>query len=180
MSLQQTTPVPNLLFDFFLPDLKEVELKVLLVVIRKTLGWVEKKNNRQRKQIERISVAVLSMNSGCSRRAISGAIQSLIDKKLLIVYDSRGNKISDPDVRKGKFTLYFQPVLKYGEINQIRKNVLNAKAESSLDSKQILPNTNKETELKKDKENTSHNSTSIHSSNPHHIINHINRIKYYE
>ena len=54
MMLNQTTPVPNILFDALLPTLTESELKVLLVIIRQTYGWFDFKT-KKRKQRDWIS-----------------------------------------------------------------------------------------------------------------------------
>ena len=45
---QGSTAVPNILFDFYLSNLKETELKVLLTIIRQTLGWVDYKTKKRK------------------------------------------------------------------------------------------------------------------------------------
>lgn len=180
MSLCQTTPVPNGLFDQHLATLKEVELKVLLVIIRKTLGWVEVKNPRQRKQLERISIVCFEMNTGCSRRGISNAIQTLVERKLIYVFDQSGNKLDNPEERKGKFTLYFQPVIKTGEnSNNLRQNLPIHRANYALHPGQNLLNTIKERNTKKGKETIFPLEREQYSANQYHITNHLTSYKSY-
>lgn len=103
-----TTPVPNILFDVHLNALHLAELKVLLVIIRQTLGWKDRRALLGRKEIDWISNVQLQSKTGSSRRAISTAIESLVSKKLIEVFDDRGNLLNDPEKRKGKLRLYFK------------------------------------------------------------------------
>ena len=111
-SMQQTTPVPNILFDVFLKNLKGAELKVLLVVIRQTLGWRDPLDSQRRKQKDWISGSQLRLRTGCSRKAISSAIESLVKQELIEVSDGY-KALHDAKHRKGKTRLYFRlfPVL---------------------------------------------------------------------
>jgi len=70
-----TTDLPNDLVDHWLPLLKEGELKVLLVIIRKTFGW--------HKQRDRLSLSQLEKITGLSRRSIIDSVNSLIQKGLI-------------------------------------------------------------------------------------------------
>ncbi len=164
MSLEYTTPVPNRVFDFDLAKLKEVELKVLMVVIRKTHGWVEQKNHRQRRQIQRITINTFELLTGSSRRSISGAIQSLIQKELIVVYDYNGKVLKEADDRKGKYHLYFKPNIPPVENHIPRQNLLLPYEKFSQQPKQNLLNTIKENMAKKNE-----NINSYHIS--HHIKN---------
>lgn len=83
MSISNTTPIPNFVLDVSLPTLKPVELKVLLVILRQTHGW--------QKQADWISMRQFCQKTGCSRRAISTAIQSLEDKQWIQV-ENRSRK----------------------------------------------------------------------------------------
>ncbi|TAH40831.1 MAG: hypothetical protein EYC69_10030 [Bacteroidetes bacterium] len=102
-----TTPVPNKLFDLFLNELQGAELKVLLVIIRQTLGWQDRRSVHGRKTKDWISTSQLILKSGCSRRAISAAIDALTKKKLIQVFDKSENVLVSGDSRKGKQQLYF-------------------------------------------------------------------------
>ncbi len=69
------TQTPNDLFDHWLPHLGEVELKVLLLIMRKTFGW--------HKTRDKISISQLENLSGSCRKNIIIAVNSLIQKGLI-------------------------------------------------------------------------------------------------
>ena len=69
------TQTPNDLFDNWLPKLKEIELKVLLVIMRKTFGW--------HKSRDQISLSQLEKFTGSDRKNILLAIDGLIEKGLV-------------------------------------------------------------------------------------------------
>ena len=54
MNYTNITYVPNYIFDSFLPVLTLAELKVYLIIVRQTNGWVNKATGT-RKQSDRIS-----------------------------------------------------------------------------------------------------------------------------
>ena len=108
MQHAKTTPVPNVLFDVHLKELKSAELKVLLVIIRQTLGWRDRQAVLGRKEMDWISGGQLQSKTGSSRHAISSAIESLVSMKLIEVLDDAGNLLSDPAMRKGKQRLFFR------------------------------------------------------------------------
>lgn len=103
-----TTPVPNALFDIYLKELKSAELKVLLVIIRQTLGWSDRRSVRGRKERDWISNGQLKNKTGCSRRAISSATETLVQKQLIEVTDDWGNPLTNPSKRKGKLRLFYR------------------------------------------------------------------------
>lgn len=102
-----TTAVPNAVFDEFLPELKLAELKILLVIIRQTLGWADKQNNSGRKSQDWISSSQMREKTGCSERAITSAIESLTRKNLISVFGQYGSLLDSPKQRKGKTKLFF-------------------------------------------------------------------------
>ncbi len=86
-TLQGTTPVPNVLFDTFLPRLSDTELRVLLVVNRATLGW---KQGTGRKESDWLSHRQLQARTGRAGASVSHAIEALVRRGLLLVQDARG------------------------------------------------------------------------------------------
>ena len=70
------TQTPNDLIDHWLPHLGHAELKVLLVIIRKTFGW--------HKQRDRISLTQLQTITGLERTHITKAVKGLVEKDLII------------------------------------------------------------------------------------------------
>lgn len=103
-----TTPVPNLLFDNYLKELKSIELKVLLVVIRQTLGWADKRGMFGRKETDWISGSQLKQKTGGSKRAITSASDILVRKNLIEILDEKGNILNNPENRQGKTRLYYR------------------------------------------------------------------------
>jgi len=100
------TQVPNYLFDQFLPILSEAELKVYLVILRQTVGWVIT-GTKKRKQRDRITNAQFQKKTGLSKRCISNTIQRLLLRKLIEVTSFCGKSLFFPKDRRGKSYLYF-------------------------------------------------------------------------
>ena len=70
------TQTPNDLFDHWLPLLKESELKVLLVIMRKTFGW--------HKVRDRISISQLARLTGLTEETVVIATKSLQKKGVIL------------------------------------------------------------------------------------------------
>lgn len=104
-----TTPVPNAVFDAHLKLLKLAELKVLLIIIRHTLGWQDKRTKSERKELDWISNSQLVLKTGCSPRAINEAIQMLVQKKLIEVLSYAGEILDTPEKRRGQQKLFYRP-----------------------------------------------------------------------
>ena len=73
----KTTQTPNSLFDIHLKTLSNSELKVLLVIIRKTIGIADVKNRGNRLERAWISQKLFHICTSLSGRAISTAIESV-------------------------------------------------------------------------------------------------------
>jgi hypothetical protein len=119
MSLHRTTPVPNVLLDILMYDLTPGELKVLLVVVRQTYGFVQHPYTSKRKTHAWIAVEVFKRKGGLSHSTISIAIKGLIEKKLIRVTDSKGRLLNDSKKRAKAHKLIFYPMI------QICKSVDN-------------------------------------------------------
>lgn len=112
MGIVQSTPIPNHLLDGCLPVLKPAELKVLLVVLRQTCGWHKKE--------DWISTRQLIAKTGCSRRAVSAAIGSLVTQGLICVLDEHHACMNSVDDRRGKGKLFFRPTVSPAQKKQPR------------------------------------------------------------
>lgn len=104
----KTTPVPNVMLDRYLKELKLAELKVLLIIIRQTLGWEDKRTKSERKELDWISNNQLVLKTGSSHRAINDAISSLIQKNLIVVLSESGNFLDTSDKRRGQAKLFYR------------------------------------------------------------------------
>jgi phage replication O-like protein O len=84
MNHRNTTAVPNHILDDALSLLKEVELKVLLVIVRQTIGW--------NKDHDWIATSQLCIKTGACRKAVLVAIKNL-QKYNLITTNSQEGRI---------------------------------------------------------------------------------------
>lgn len=87
------TQVPDQLFDELLPTLSESELKVLLYVVRHTLGWRKDEDSISVSQlaggITRRDGTVLDRGTGLSRTSIRKATAALVGRGILTVRQVR-------------------------------------------------------------------------------------------
>ncbi len=105
MNYSNTTQVPNLLLDHYLPLLTYGELKIVLVIIRQTFGWIDQRT-RKRKARDRISQSQFVVKTGLSKRIVSSALSSLITKNIVVATDARGNLLNAPK-RKGRTHIFY-------------------------------------------------------------------------
>ena len=103
--MKNSTQVPNILFDQYLPHLSPSELKILLIIIRQTNGWINKKTGR-RKVRDRITMRQFIKKTGLSRKSASVAINKLQQRRLITVTDARGSSMSTRQ-RKGRLYLFY-------------------------------------------------------------------------
>ena len=121
MTSKYFTKVPNEVFDKLLPSLTMAELKILLIIIRQTNGWLDKKTQR-RKTRDRINHSQFIKKTGLSRRIVIATIQKLVDNKYIKVTDDKGQLLHCPTQRKGKRRLYYEVLFqKECKIDKLRK-----------------------------------------------------------
>ena len=102
----QVTFVPNEIFDQYLPYLNQAQIKVLLVILRQTIGWIDKKTG-QRKRKDWITNSFFQRKSGLSRKSISYAIQELVDKELIVALNTRNKELRTAKDRRGQKRIYY-------------------------------------------------------------------------
>lgn len=97
-----TVPIPNRLFDEVLPTLKDTEPRVLLVVLRQTIGFREgsPSGGWRYKQRDWISYSQMVKKTGRGSEAVSKAIAALVARGLIIVEDCSGNLLETPEKRR--------------------------------------------------------------------------------
>lgn len=78
----QYTQVPNELLDIYMRDMGEAELRVVLVAVRKTLGY--------HKQHDAISLTQFEKYTGMSRRSVINGIEQAVKRGLLKEVDADG------------------------------------------------------------------------------------------
>ena len=109
--MKETTMVPNIVFDKLIAEITPSELQVLLIIIRQTNGWVDKRTGK-RKTRDRITQRYFMRKTGLTRKTVSRAFQGLIYKRYIRITDYEGNCLSDPALRKGRAYMYFQVTLR--------------------------------------------------------------------
>lgn len=160
--IPNTTPTPNWLYNGEMKKMSDTELRVVLIITRATLGWVENKQTGQRKQEDWISQRLFMERSGKSNRSISTAIESCLKNKWIETYDSYGNKLDTPEMRSGKKVIYqlgniFTNKLKTSEkTSQVRKTsevISKSSEDSSQEPVKIVHSTKETIKETREKEN---------------------------
>ncbi len=105
---KRTTQTPNKLFDHLLKELTETELKVLLTIIRKTVGQRHPYNHNQRIQRAWLSQRLFCLCTGKSGRAVSTAIDTLSRKRYIKITDEDHNVLDTKSKRRGASRLYYE------------------------------------------------------------------------
>lgn len=122
MKIKNVTFVPNEIFDIYLSKLSLSELKVLLVIIRQTMGW---SNGKKCHAIDWISVSFFQRKTNLCRKSISMAIDGLQVKNLIYVFNGNGTLMVNAIDRRRCRRLYFTyaPFYKSMKIHQTVKNM---------------------------------------------------------
>lgn len=107
MYYRKSTQVPNKLFDIHLKTLSVKELKVLLIVIRQTLGWIDSKGNRKKR--DWMSQRFFANKTGLSPKSVSQGIEMLVSKGLIIATSEDGRELWRPNDRKGQGKVFYGP-----------------------------------------------------------------------
>jgi len=111
------TQVPNVLFDEWLTRLSDVELRVLMVVIRQTFGWVDAPTGR-RKTEDWLSQSYIMEKTGRGRARISVAIKRLVDElHLLEAVNSKGKHLDAPDRKSNFGKIFYRSTLRVPELS---------------------------------------------------------------
>lgn len=106
MLTPNTTQTPNNLFDQEMKKMSESELKIVLTIIRATLGWIQDSKTGMRKQEDWITISQLIDKTGLSNTSISEAINSCVKNNWIEVRDKNGNILDTPQKRTGQRIFY--------------------------------------------------------------------------
>ncbi len=104
--IPNTTQIPNNLFNGEMHKMKDTELRIVLIVARKTLGWLENIETGMRKEEDWISRSQLIKFTGKTGRAISTAIDSCVKKNWIEARSKDGELLNTPQKRLGKKIFY--------------------------------------------------------------------------
>jgi len=103
----KSTPVPNALLDEVMPKLRDTELRVVLVIVRQTLGWVDRETGKRRIS-DWISQGQLKKKTGRASEAISRSIDVLVRSRVIEVCDYLGRPLMSASARrKARHRVYY-------------------------------------------------------------------------
>ena len=117
VSLPNNTPVPNEIINGWMWKLRGSELKILLLITRKTLGWIEDPETGMRKEEDWLSWRQIKQKTGLGSRILSCGIDNLCAKyKLIQIRSSEGNILDTKEKRliagRRRLRLYYRLNLK--------------------------------------------------------------------
>ncbi len=104
--MKNVTPIPNTLFDKYLCQLKPSETVVLLVIMRQTLGWIDRDGGRKKR--DWITNTQFQYRTSLSDKTISSAIDKLVKRHLIKVTDFYGNVLETSSQRRGKLRIFYE------------------------------------------------------------------------
>jgi len=129
---KNTTQISNDLLDNQLRTLTGSELKIALVILRQTIGFIDPNDKKKRKSRDWISQRFFMNKTGLSGRSVSSAIASLISKNLIIVTNTKGSKLHHIKQRRGTPRLYYASTLVLVNRQQTTSDVLDKKEVKKL------------------------------------------------
>ena len=106
------TAIPNALIDEVMPTLKDTEWRLLCVIARQTIGWVD--GNGKRKQRDWMSQSQLIAKTGRNSAALSAALDVLVRESLIECQAENGELLNTPQQRRNhRGRVYFSLVLEW-------------------------------------------------------------------
>jgi hypothetical protein len=108
-----STPFPNVLIEQVMPKLRDTEWRVLVVIVRATLGWIDQPLG-QRKRRAWITNGELRRRTGRASSAVSLAVSNLVRSRLIEVTDAAGTFLPTASVRRrcrGRLYFNLHPVV---------------------------------------------------------------------
>ena len=103
--ISNTTPTPNWLYNGEMKKMTGTELKVVLLITRKTLGWFDPMTLKRKEQ-DYIGQKQFIEFTGQSNRAIATAIQVCVKVGWIIARDRNGNLCNTPEKRRRRKIWY--------------------------------------------------------------------------
>lgn len=130
----RTTPFPDLLLDKLMPRLRDVEWRVLCVIVRQTLGWM---SGGVPKRSDWLSHTQLRRRTGRSSSALSPAIEFLSRNRLIEVEDDAGRQLRrayDRRKHRGRLLFRLHPRLFVHQQKRIRLKRRIHKSETTINT----------------------------------------------
>lgn len=92
--------MPNVLLDQVMPTLRDTELRILLVVVRQTLGWQDGSDPSMRKEKDWLTQSQLMRRTGRASGAVARAVDALVQSGIISVLDRFGAPLRTPAERR--------------------------------------------------------------------------------
>jgi len=139
-NIPNSTQIPNKIINGWLPKLTESELKVLIIVARQTLGWIEDKETGMRKREDWMTQKQLMKKTGLSQWGVTAAIKGLVKKDLIEVRDKEKIILETAEKRrqagrKHKKIFYRLKVSYQGKQGRLPRKTRKNATKKSLDNK---------------------------------------------
>ena len=125
--IPNTTPTPNWLYNGEMKKMTDTELRVVLVVTRKTLGWEENPETGMRKIEDWISHKQLIEQTGKSSRAISMATDNCVRMGWIETRNKKGEILITPTERRRRKIYY-----RLGSIFTNKLSTANSRVDENL------------------------------------------------
>ena len=106
MAIPNTTPTPNIIFNGLMAKMTDTEFRIVMVVVRATLGWEIDHKTGMRKKEDWISYSQLKRRTGRGYTALAKAINSCIRNGWIEARDREGNLLDTKNKRIGKRVFY--------------------------------------------------------------------------
>lgn len=134
-SLRLPTPftaIPNKLIDEAMPTLKDTEWRLLCVIARQTIGWVDK--DGKRKQRDWMSQSQLIAKTGRNSAALSAALDVLVRENLIECQAENGELLDLPEKRRRhRGRVYFSLV--FGQMRPTKSELQKANRTKEKENK---------------------------------------------
>jgi len=106
MAIPNTTPTPNIIFNGLMAKMTDTEFKLVMTVVRATLGWEIDHKTGMRKKEDWISYYQLKKITGRGYTSLAKAINSCIENGWIEARDKGGNLLNTKNKRIGKRVFY--------------------------------------------------------------------------
>lgn len=97
--IPNTTPTPNWLYNGEMKKMNETELKVVLLVTRKTLGWFDPQTLERKAQDYISQSQFIEFTGQQSNTSIAKAIQSCVEHGWIVAKNRQGELCDTPEKR---------------------------------------------------------------------------------
>jgi hypothetical protein len=101
-------PLPHYFLVKILPSLSDTELRVLLIILSRTVGWKQKDASPTRVRLSRVA---LSIATGRSNTTVSQAVERLSSKGMIAIENANGLPLLTAHTRQKSPALYYRPNL---------------------------------------------------------------------